>query len=72
MAKKKKFLRTIYESGKCIEFVEYLLKMNSIVINDYAQRFCSKYRLKVIERTDEEEDKYMQDVIRIAHTKWLD
>lgn len=63
----KKYLRAIRDSGKLDEFIEYLLHMNSAVINIYASRFCNKCKLKPIE--DSEYGKYMEDIIRIARTK---
>lgn len=62
----KKYLRTIRDAGKLNDFVEYLLHMNSAVINIYAARFCNKCKLKPV---DIEDDKYLEKTIQIAKTK---
>ena len=72
MSRKKQYLKSIYENGKSIDFVEYLLRMNSLAVNEYAKAFCNKVHLKPIERNDKEEEEHMKDIIRIVHTSWLD
>lgn len=71
-AKIKSYLRTIHDQGLDYDFVEFLLHSKSIVIKDYAKVFCQKNHIKAIDYTDEEHKKYMEDIIRIAKTSWLD
>lgn len=72
MAKSKKYLRAIEESGNQQEFVDYLLSVNSSVVNIYAARFCKKAKIKAVELTPDEEAEHIKDIIRIAKTPWLD
>lgn len=63
----RKYLRAIKDNGKTIDFVEYLLHMNSAVINVYAARFCNKFKLKLIEDEDYQEE--LDKTIKIAKTR---
>lgn len=72
MATGKKFLEAILDEGLTQEFVEFLLRQKSIVINDYAKVFCRLKKVKCSTRTDDEHDKRLKDIIRIAKTPWLD
>lgn len=69
MVRSKKYLRCLRDNGDSLEFIEYLIRQNSIVVNEYARRFCLKKKLKPVEISDQD---YLERSIKIAKVKWLD
>lgn len=72
MSRKKKFLKAIYDNGKGLDFIEFLLRINSACVNTYAQVFCKKEHIKVFDKMPGDEKAQLEEDIRIAKTPWLD
>lgn len=72
MGRNKKYLRAIYDADKGLDFIEFLLRVNSACVNTYAKVYCQKNHLKVFDKLPGDEQAELQEMIRIAKTPWLD
>lgn len=72
MSRGKKYLKALYDNGKGLDFIEFLLRVNSSCVNTYAKVFCQKDHIKVFDKMPDEEKAALEETIRIAKTPWLD